>query len=186
MIPRRLSSSFRRYDRLREHAVSYLSQNYSKQEVQNALPEVIDRIVLGELPNAGEALRSLMGLRVHLANPGEPGRNVENRPTQANSVVLPPPSSPACPVNSTQAASVVQPLRLQSSPFPPANSTPPAASPGLTSSLWGVGPVSSLEASDASASRGSFGMSANAWTPASTYRYVLSNVTDELIALRRV
>ena len=87
-----LTSFTGRYDRLREHAVSYLSQNYSKQEVQSALLEVIDRIVFGELPHAGSALRSLMGLRVALSdvsNAEESRRNATaNRPAPQVSPAL--------------------------------------------------------------------------------------------------
>ena len=58
-----------RYDRLREHAVSYLSQQYSDRAIQDALPEVIERIVLGDMPHAGGVLRSLLGLRVAVSDP---------------------------------------------------------------------------------------------------------------------
>ena len=38
--------------------------NYSDPAVQRSLSEVIDKVVLGELPHAGGVLRSLMDLRV--------------------------------------------------------------------------------------------------------------------------
>ncbi|KAI1784244.1 hypothetical protein LXA43DRAFT_229962 [Ganoderma leucocontextum] len=63
------SSFFARYDRLRGHAVSYLSQNYSKPAVQQSLPDIIQRIALGEMPHAGRVLRSLLGLRVAISPP---------------------------------------------------------------------------------------------------------------------
>ena len=56
-----------RYDRLREHAVSYLSQNYDNPAIQDALPEFVDRFARGELPHAGGVLRSLLGLRIALS-----------------------------------------------------------------------------------------------------------------------
>ncbi|KAI0713494.1 hypothetical protein C8Q76DRAFT_463336 [Earliella scabrosa] len=74
IVTEAFSSFFARYDRLREHAVSYLSQHYSKPAVQNALPIIIDKIVLGEMPHAGGTLRSLLGLRVavSITTPHEP------------------------------------------------------------------------------------------------------------------
>ena len=56
-----------RYDKLREHAVSYLSLHYSHTAVQSKLPETIERVVLGDMPHAGPVLRSLLGLRIVLA-----------------------------------------------------------------------------------------------------------------------
>ena len=82
-----------RYDRLREHAVSYLSQQYSDRAIQDALPEVIERIVLGDMPHAGGVLRSLLGLRVAVSGP-LPGL----RPSAMGArPVVPPPPEPAIP-----------------------------------------------------------------------------------------
>ncbi|KAI0694155.1 hypothetical protein C8T65DRAFT_667072 [Cerioporus squamosus] len=69
IVQEAFSSFFARYDRLREHAVSYLSQHYSKPAIQSVLPEVIERVVLGDMPHAGGVLRSLLGLRVTIAAP---------------------------------------------------------------------------------------------------------------------
>ncbi|KAH9915802.1 uncharacterized protein BXZ73DRAFT_22478, partial [Epithele typhae] len=63
IVTEAFSSFFARYDRLREHAVSYLSRHYSKPSVQGALPAVIEKTVLGELPHASGVLLSLLGLR---------------------------------------------------------------------------------------------------------------------------
>ncbi|KAH9915800.1 uncharacterized protein BXZ73DRAFT_17941, partial [Epithele typhae] len=63
IVEEAFTSFFARYDRLREDAVSVLSTHYSKPMVQKMLPAVIQRVVLGELPHAGETLVSLLGLR---------------------------------------------------------------------------------------------------------------------------
>ncbi|RDX52740.1 hypothetical protein OH76DRAFT_123004 [Lentinus brumalis] len=69
IVEEAFSSFFARYDRLREHAVSYLSQHYSDRAVQNDLSEIIQRIVAGNMPHAGGVLQSLLGLRVSVAAP---------------------------------------------------------------------------------------------------------------------
>lgn len=58
-----------RYDRLREHAVSVLSQNYNDHGVQIALKHTIGRVVNGELPHAHSLLLSLLGLRIAIQPP---------------------------------------------------------------------------------------------------------------------
>ncbi|EJF62646.1 hypothetical protein DICSQDRAFT_57708 [Dichomitus squalens LYAD-421 SS1] len=81
IVTEAFSSFFARYDRLREHAVSYLSQVYSDPAVQEALPDFVDRIALGCLPHASGVLRSLLGLRVTLAPPSrttQPIRNIQS------------------------------------------------------------------------------------------------------------
>ncbi|KAI0713493.1 hypothetical protein C8Q76DRAFT_731615 [Earliella scabrosa] len=69
IVEEAFSSFFARYDKLREHAVSYLSQHYSNKTVQSKLPETIERVVLGDMPHAGPVLRSLLGLRIVIAKP---------------------------------------------------------------------------------------------------------------------
>ena len=62
-----LESRRHRYDRLRQYAISYLSQSYSKPPVQRSLPDILQRIAMGELPHAGGVLRSLLGLPVAIS-----------------------------------------------------------------------------------------------------------------------
>lgn len=81
-----------RYDRLREHAVSYLSQHYSDRAVQEALADTIEKIALGYMPHAGGVLRSLLGLRITVAPPSP---EVGVRP---NATVLPFPTPSSPPV----------------------------------------------------------------------------------------
>ncbi|KAI1784245.1 hypothetical protein LXA43DRAFT_229845 [Ganoderma leucocontextum] len=78
IVPEAFSSFFARYDRLREHAVSYLSRNYYDLAIQEALPDFIDRFALGDLPHAGGVLGSLLGLRIALAPPS-PAPDVGNK-----------------------------------------------------------------------------------------------------------
>ncbi|KAI0781362.1 hypothetical protein BD413DRAFT_504804 [Trametes elegans] len=65
------SRFFARYDRLREHAVAYLSRKFSHSEVQGPLHDALDKVLLGHSPHAGPLLRSLLGLRI-VAGPSAP------------------------------------------------------------------------------------------------------------------
>lgn len=65
-----------RYHRLRECAISYISRNYSKPAIQEALPRIIKKLVEGKLPHAGETLQSLLGLRVPVI-PAHPAVGVQ-------------------------------------------------------------------------------------------------------------
>ncbi|KAI0747614.1 hypothetical protein C8Q80DRAFT_686169 [Daedaleopsis nitida] len=69
IVEEAFSSFFARYPRLREHAVSYLSQHYADRAIQNNLPDAIEKVVLGYMPHAGDVLRSLLGLRAAVASP---------------------------------------------------------------------------------------------------------------------
>ncbi|KAI0806908.1 hypothetical protein C8Q74DRAFT_1188125 [Fomes fomentarius] len=83
IVEEAFSSFFARYDRLREHAVSYLSQHYSDPGVQDTLPDTIERVVLGDMPHAGNVLRSLLGLRVVIAPSGFTGHSARPAIVQA-------------------------------------------------------------------------------------------------------
>ena len=119
-----------RYDRLREHAVSYLSQNYTNPSVQGRMPDTIDRLVLGDLPHAGGILRSLLGLRVAVAPPPpvspiltREAQLDENRPAPAPSLGADP--DPLSPSDINPSSPVASP-RI-SSPHPPVPSPSPSA-----------------------------------------------------------
>ncbi|RPD73522.1 hypothetical protein L226DRAFT_614035 [Lentinus tigrinus ALCF2SS1-7] len=53
IVEETFSSFFGRYDRLREDAVSFMSQHYTDSAVQQSLPDIIDKIVIGDMPYAG-------------------------------------------------------------------------------------------------------------------------------------
>ncbi|KAI0637429.1 hypothetical protein C8Q77DRAFT_1050083 [Trametes polyzona] len=72
VVDEAFSPFFSRYDRLREHAVSYISRNYTDPKVQVALQDALDKVLLGQLPHAGGLLRSLLGLRITVKPPGGP------------------------------------------------------------------------------------------------------------------
>ncbi|KAI9056947.1 hypothetical protein FKP32DRAFT_1598832 [Trametes sanguinea] len=78
IVEEAFSSFFSRYERLREHAVSYLMQIYSDPQVEAALHDTLDKVAKGQLPHASGILRSLFGLRMAL--------------TQAERPISPPPS----------------------------------------------------------------------------------------------
>ncbi|KAI0648312.1 hypothetical protein C8Q79DRAFT_567910 [Trametes meyenii] len=64
VVEEAFSRFFARYDRLREHTVSVLSQNFSDSKVQRALPDALDKVLLGMAPHAGPLLHSLLGVRM--------------------------------------------------------------------------------------------------------------------------
>ncbi|KAI0831704.1 hypothetical protein BC628DRAFT_1311282 [Trametes gibbosa] len=126
IVDEAFSQFFARYDKLREHAVSYLSQNYSHPKVQASLQNTLDRVLLGILPHAGPLLRSLLGLRVAVAQPSKDSSTAQKlavapRPPNSNSS-----SSPA---ENPFGSLVTQPIFGVPSP-----SVPP---PSLFSSQFG-------------------------------------------------
>lgn len=110
----RLTVEANRYDRLREHAVSYLSENYYDTKVQDSLNDALDKVLLGHAPHAGLFLRSLLGLRMATAPPSR-GLN----PAIPSPPPLDIPATPAPPA---------LPVRPEP-PEPPAMPAPPAISP---------------------------------------------------------
>ncbi|KAI0648313.1 hypothetical protein C8Q79DRAFT_954819 [Trametes meyenii] len=72
IVKEAFSPFFARYERLREHAVSYLAQNYLDPKIQTSLHDALDKVVLGQLPHAGDLLRSLLGLRMAATIPEGP------------------------------------------------------------------------------------------------------------------
>ncbi|KAI0781384.1 hypothetical protein BD413DRAFT_462698 [Trametes elegans] len=127
IVEEAFSTFYWRYDPLREHAVSFLSRNFSDSRVQASLPDVIDQVVSGQLPHTGALLRSLLGLRIAM------------RVTRARPEPPPPLRTP-------------QPRSFGFAPFgqPPPNVQPPTASffsfmnpPNLTNT-----PSASLNASE--------------------------------------
>ncbi|KAM5542629.1 hypothetical protein V8D89_003590 [Ganoderma adspersum] len=133
------SSFFVRYDRLREHAISYLSRNYSTPDVQQSLPDIIQRIASGEIPHAGGVLRSLLGLPVVISPPTY-GRVPHSRTTKLAHPRVNKPMPPRLSANIRQSISEREELsqpgivhdasqaRIVSEPLPPSESTPATAS----------------------------------------------------------
>ncbi len=124
-----------RYDRLREHAISYLSQNYCKAAIQQSLPGIIQRIALGEMPHAGGVLRALLGLRV-VISPPITGRVSHPRAVRPAHPLVSEPIPPSPPATIRQ--SIFQPeepsqpvvhgasLLVASGPYPPPTESTPA------------------------------------------------------------
>ncbi|KAI8999047.1 hypothetical protein BD414DRAFT_476823 [Trametes punicea] len=72
IVEEAFSRFFARYDRLREHAVSYLVQVYSDPRVEASLREMLDKVAQGQLPHASGLLCSLLGIRMALTRPESP------------------------------------------------------------------------------------------------------------------
>ncbi|KAI0668480.1 hypothetical protein C8Q78DRAFT_1047341 [Trametes maxima] len=72
IVQEAFSPFFSRYERLREHAVSYLAQNYLDPKIQSSLHDALDKVLLGQSPHVGDLLRSLLGLRMAATIPEGP------------------------------------------------------------------------------------------------------------------
>ncbi|OJT12245.1 hypothetical protein TRAPUB_11233 [Trametes pubescens] len=110
IVEEAFSRFFARYDRLREHTVSYLSQNYYDSNVQDSLQDALDKVLLGHVPHAGLLLRSLLGLRMATAPPSwgqsppissPPPSGIAATPETPAFLPAPPPVPPLPPVVST-------------------------------------------------------------------------------------
>ncbi|KAL1947412.1 hypothetical protein VTO73DRAFT_14373 [Trametes versicolor] len=147
IVEEAFSRFFARYDRLREHAVSYLSQNYSDLRVQASLQDALDKVLMGQAPHAGPLLRSLLGLRIATAPPTHGGSlgNIPEPLVKPTSSVGHVPGSPI-PSASPFAAfsfnlSSVAEVTKEPSSTPSLWSPVVDPSPNVTADDWGPTPV---------------------------------------------
>ncbi|PIL30568.1 hypothetical protein GSI_07268 [Ganoderma sinense ZZ0214-1] len=150
------SSFFVRYDRLREHAISFLCRNYYTSAVQESFPDIIQRIALGEMPHASGVLRSLLGLPAVISLQAW-GRVPHSRAVKRAHLLgkkpMPPPLSAdgLKPQSTLKLEEPCQPgivsdvslqVGVAPEPVPPTSESTPPTAPGPSSSIASSTPAS--------------------------------------------